>query len=79
MVSLCPCGVLLQLHLDAMVLNPLLRDRFVHCSRQNTATDDVLLRRVCSDRRTTLLLLLRPRSLLQRVRGELLDLPVLFI
>ena len=69
----------LWLRLDAMVLNPLLLDRFVHCSRRNTAIDDVLLRRVCSDRRTTLLLLLRLGLRLQGVRGELLVLPMTFI
>jgi len=51
--------VYLRLRLDAVVLNPLLLGRFAHYSRWNFATDDVLLRRVYSARRTSLLLLLR--------------------
>ena len=69
----------LQFRLVPMMLYDLLFDRFVHRSRRNSVTDDVLLRCVCSDRRTTLLLLLRLGLWLQRVWGELLVLPVPFI
>ena len=69
----------LQLRLVPVMLYDQLFDRFVHRSRRNSITDDVLLRRVCLDHRTTLLLLLRLGLWLQRVRGELLVLPVPFI
>ena len=66
----------LQLRLDAVVLNTLLLDSFVHRSRRSTATVDVLLRRGCLDRRPASPLLLQPCSLLYQVQGKLLVLPV---
>jgi len=40
-VSRCPCLLSLQLHLNAVVLNPFLLGRFAHCSHQNSIVDEV--------------------------------------
>jgi len=61
------------------MLCDLLLDRFIHRSHWEPATDDSLLRRVCSEHRPASLLILRPYFLLERVRGELLNLLVPFV
>ena len=65
----------LRLRLDAVVLNPVLLARFDQCSRRFFLTDDL-----CSAVITVVVVTpLRPLSLLQRVRGELLVLPGSFV
>ena len=59
-----------------MVLYGPLISHLDHHSYRSIATDDGLLRHACSERRPTSLLLLWSRSLLQRIRGELLILLV---
>ena len=62
-----------------MVLYDPLISHFDHDSYLHIAIDDDLLRRACSERRPASSLLLRPCSLLSRVRGEVLNPSVLSV